>query len=213
MGQKVNPISFRLETTKNNPEWQSSWYASKKKYPELLIQDKIIRDYLQKKLYSAGVVALRIERSTKRLKLIIIVSRPGLVIGRGGKELESIKKDIIKLLPKVTGKQNIEIQVEEFKNSDLSAKLIAEKIAYQLTKRFPYRRAVLSAMEKSIQSGAKGIKIVLSGRINGAEISRREKFSQGKVPLSTIRTNIDYAECPSLTRSGYIGVKVYLCLS
>jgi len=213
MGQKVNPISFRLETTKNNPEWQSSWYASKKKYPELLIQDKIIRDYLQKKLYSAGIVALRIERSTKRLKLIIIVSRPGLVIGRGGKELESIKKDIIKLLPKVTGKQNIEIQVEEFKNSDLSAKLIAEKIAYQLTKRFPYRRAVLSAMEKSIQSGAKGIKIVLSGRINGAEISRREKFSQGKVPLSTIRTNIDYAECPSLTRSGYIGVKVYLCLS
>jgi len=177
------------------------------------MQDKTIRDYLQKKLYSAGVVALRIERSTKRLKLIIIVSRPGLVIGRGGKELEAIKKDILKLLPKVTGKQNIDIQVEEFKHCDLSAKLIGEKIAYQLTKRLPYRRAVLSAMEKSVQAGAKGIKVVLSGRINGAEISRREKFSQGKVPLSTIRANIDYAECPSLTRSGYIGVKVYLCLS
>jgi small subunit ribosomal protein S3 len=213
MGQKVNPTGFRLETTKNSPEWQSSWYADKKKYPALLIQDKNIRDYLQKKLYSAGVVALKIERSTKRLKLIIIVSRPGLVIGRGGKELEAIKKDIIKLLPKTTGKQNIEIQVEEFRHSDLSAKLIGEKIAYQLTKRLPYRRAVLSAMEKSIQAGAKGIKVVLSGRINGAEISRREKFSQGKVPLSTIRANIDYAECPSLTRSGYIGVKVYLCLS
>jgi len=213
MGQKVNPISFRLETTKNNPEWQSSWYADAKKYPQLLIQDKNIRDYLQKKLYSAGVVALKIERSTKKIKLIIIVSRPGLVIGRGGKELEIIKKEITKFLPKSGGKQNIEIQVEEFKHSDLSAKLVAEKIAYQLTKRLPYRRAVLSAMEKSIQSGAKGVKIVLSGRINGAEISRREKFSQGKVPLSTIRTNIDYAECPSLTRSGYIGVKVYLCLS
>ena len=213
MGQKVNPTGFRLETTKNSPEWQSSWYADKKKYPLLLMQDKTIRDYLQKKLYSAGVVALRIERSTKRLKLIIIVSRPGLVIGRGGKELEAIKKDILKLLPKVTGKQNIDIQVEEFKHGDLSAKLIGEKIAYQLTKRLPYRRAVLSAMEKSVQAGAKGIKVVLSGRINGAEISRREKFSQGKVPLSTIRANIDYAECPSLTRSGYIGVKVYLCLS
>ena len=213
MGQKVNPTGFRLETTKNSPEWQSSWYADKKKYPALLIQDKNIRDYLQKKLYSAGVVALKIERSTKRLKLIIIVSRPGLVIGRGGKELEAIKKDVLKLLPKTTGKQNIEIQVEEFKHVDLSAKLIGEKIAYQLTKRLPYRRAVLSAMEKSIQAGAKGIKVVLSGRINGAEISRREKFSQGKVPLSTIRANIDYAECPSLTRSGYIGVKVYLCLS
>jgi len=212
MGQKVNPTGFRLETTKNSPEWQSSWYASKKKYPEFLMQDKTIRDYLQKKLYSAGVVALKIERSTKRIKLVIIVSRPGLVIGRGGKELEAIKKDVIKFLPKVTGKQNIEIQVEEFKHSDLSAKLIGEKIAYQLTKRLPYRRAVLSAMEKSIQAGAKGIKVVLSGRINGAEISRREKFAQGKVPLSTIRSNIDYAECPSLTRSGYIGVKVYLCL-
>ncbi|MFA5827872.1 MAG: 30S ribosomal protein S3 [Candidatus Shapirobacteria bacterium] len=212
MGQKVNPIGFRLETTKNSPEWQSSWYADKKKYSALLIQDKVIRDYLQKKLYSAGVVALKIERSTKRLKLVIIVSRPGLVIGRGGKELEAIKKDILKLLPKTSGKQNVEIQVEEFKHSDLSAKLIGEKIAYQLTKRLPYRRAVLSAMEKSIQAGAKGIKVILSGRINGAEISRREKFSQGKVPLSTIRANIDYAECPSLTRSGYIGVKVYLCL-
>ena len=212
MGQKVNPIGFRLETTKNSPEWQSSWYADKKKYPLFLMEDKNIRDYLQKKLYSAGVVKIRIERSTKKLKLILVVSRPGLVIGRGGKELETIKKDVQKLQSKLLGKQNIEIQVEEFKHTDLSAKLIAEKIAYQLTKRMPYRRVVLSAMEKSIESGAKGIKIVLSGRINGAEISRREKFNKGKVALSTIRSIIDYFECPSLTRSGYIGVKVYLCL-
>jgi len=212
MGQKVNPIAFRLETVKNSPEWLSSWYAGKKKYPIYLLEDKKIRDFVQKKLYSAGIVAIKIERSVKKLKLILVVSRPGLVIGRGGKELEALKKDVIKLMSKDSGKQNIDIQVEEFKHADLSAKLIAEKIAFQLTKRMPYRRVVLSSMEKSMAAGAKGIKIILGGRINGAEISRREKFAQGKVPLSTIKSKIDYAECPSLTRSGYIGVKVYLCL-
>jgi len=212
MGQKVNPLAFRLETHKNSPEWQSSWYAGKKKYSLYLLEDKKIRDFLQKRLYSAGIVSIRIERSAKKIKINLIVSRPGLVIGRGGKELESIKNDVQKLI-KSKEKLNLDIQVEEFKHSDLSAKLIAEKISYQLIKRMPYRRAVLSAMEKAISAGASGIKIVLSGRINGAEISRREKFSQGKVPLSTLRTLIDYAECPSLTRSGYIGVKVYLCLS
>lgn len=212
MGQKVNPIAFRLETVKNSPEWLSSWYAGKKKYSIYLLEDKKIRDFIQKKLYSAGIVAIKIERSVKKIKLTLVVSRPGLVIGRGGKELESLKKDVVKLMSKDTGKQNIDIQVEEFKHSDLSAKLIAEKIAFQLTKRMPYRRVVLSSMEKAMSAGAKGIKIVLGGRINGAEISRREKFNQGKVPLSTIKSKIDYAECPSLTRSGYIGVKVYLCL-
>lgn len=213
MGNKINPIGFRLETVKNSPEWQSSWYADKKKYPILLLEDKKIRDFIQKKLGSAGIVTIRIERSVKKLKLILVVSRPGLVIGRGGKELEALKKDIIKIIAKTPGKQNIDIQVEEFKYADLSAKLIAEKIAFQLTKRMPYRRVVLSSIEKTMAAGAKGIKIILGGRINGAEISRREKFSQGKVPLSTIRSKIDYAECPSLTRSGYIGVKVYLCLT
>ncbi len=212
MGQKINPIGFRLEQIKNGPEWQSSWYAGAKDYGSLLIEDKKIRDYVQKKLYSAGIVAIRIERSTKKIKLHLIVSRPGLVIGRGGKELETIKKDLQKLIGKQNSKLNIDIQVEEFKLVDLSAKLIAEKIAYQLSKRMPYRRVILSAMEKSMAAGAKGVKIILGGRINGAEISRREKFSQGKVPLSTLRSKIDYFECPSLTRSGYIGVKVYLCL-
>ena len=212
MGQKVNPIGFRLEATKNSPEWQSSWFANSKKYPLLLLEDKNIRDFLQKKIYSAGIVNIKIERSVKKIKITIVVSRPGLVIGRGGKDLEALKKEIQKLITKENGKQSIEIQVEEFKHADLSAKLIAEKIAYQLTKRMPYRRVVLSSMEKAMSSGAKGIKVVLSGRINGAEIGRREKFSEGKIPLSTIRSKIDYHECPSLTRSGYIGVKVYLCL-
>jgi len=212
MGQKVNPIGFRLETGKNSPEWQSSWFANSRKYPILLLEDKRIRDFLQKKIYSAGIVNIKIERSVKKIKITLVVSRPGLVIGRGGKDLESLKKDILKLLTKESGKQSVEIQVEEFKHADLSAKLIAEKIAYQLTKRMPYRRVVLSSIEKSMTAGAKGVKVVLSGRINGAEIGRREKFSEGKIPLSTIRSKIDYHECPSLTRSGYIGVKVYLCL-
>lgn len=212
MGQKINPIGFRLETVKNSPQWQSSWYAGTKKYAVYLLEDKNIRDFIQKKFSSAGIVSIRIERSAKKIKLILVVSRPGLVIGRGGKELETIKKEVQKLLLKESGKQGVEIQVEEFKHADLSAKLIAEKIAFQLAKRMSYRRVVLSSMEKSISAGAKGIKVILSGRINGAEISRREKFSQGTVPLSTIRSVIDYYECPSLTRSGYIGVKVYLCL-
>lgn len=212
MGNKINPIGFRLETVVDSPQWQSSWYADKKMYPQLLLEDKRIRDFIQKKLSSSGIVSTRIERSVKKLKIILTVSRPGLVIGRGGKELEMLKKDIQKIIAKTPGKQNIDIQVEEFKYADLSAKLIAEKIAFQLTKRMPYRRVVLFAIEKAMTAGAKGIKIILGGRINGAEISRREKFSQGKVPLSTIKSKIDYAECPSLTRSGYIGVKVYLCL-
>ena len=213
MGQKINPIAFRLKTHTNSPEWLSSWFASKARYKELLLEDFKIRAALQKRLSSAGVVSIRIERSAKKLKLVLIVSRPGLVIGRGGKELEGVKNEVQKLLTKQSAKTNIDIQVEEFKNTDLSAKLIAEKISYQLAKRMPYRRVVLSAVEKAMAAGVKGIKVVLSGRINGAEISRREKFHQGQVPLSTIKANIDYAEVPCLTRSGYVGVKVYLCLT
>jgi len=213
MGQKINPIAFRLKTTSTSPEWQSSWYADKIKYKELLLEDYKIRQVLQKKLSSAGIVAIRIERSAKKIKLILIVSRPGLVIGRGGKELEATKNEVKKIIGKQNNKTSIDIQVEEFKNVDLSAKLIAEKISFQLAKRMPYRRVVLFAIEKAMSAGVKGIKVILSGRINGAEISRREKFHKGQVPLSTIKSRIDYAEVPCLTRSGYIGVKVYLCLT
>ena len=212
MGQKINPITFRLKTHSDSTQWSSSWFANQKNYKNILLEDYKIRQNLQKRLASAGIVAIRIERSAKKLKLILIVSRPGLVIGRGGKELENIKNEIQKIIGK-KNKTNIDIQVEEFKNADLSAKLIAEKISFQLAKRMPYRRVVLNAMEKATTAGVKGIKVVLSGRINGAEISRQEKFHQGQVPLSTIKANIDYAEIPCLTRSGYIGVKVYLCLA
>lgn len=213
MGQKVNPLSYRLKTSSTAPEWMSSWYADKKKYKDLLLEDYKIRQALEKKLASAGIVNIRIERSAKKIKITLVVSRPGLVIGRGGKELETTKNLVQKFLTKQNSKTNIDIQVEEFKNTDLSAKLIAEKISYQLAKRMPYRRVVLGAMEKAMIAGVKGIKVQLGGRINGAEISRREKFHQGRVPLSTIKAKIDYAEVPCLTRSGYIGVKVYLCLA
>lgn len=214
MGQKVHPLGFRIGKTKDLLPVQSSWFANKKNYSNLLLEDKKIRDFVEKKLASAGIVTIRIERFNKRLKITLVVSRPGLVIGRGGKELETLKKEITKLLPKTTLKQqSLDIQVEEFKAVDLSAKLVAEKIALQIAKRMPYRRVVLGAIEKSMAAGAKGIKVVIGGRINGAEISRREKFYKGRVPLSTLRSKIDYYECPSLTRSGYVGVKVYLCLA
>ncbi len=214
MGQKVNPHGFRLATTNDAPSWISSWFAKKGNYATLVLQDKKIRDYLEKRLVSAGVVSIKIERFNKKMKITIVVSRPGLVIGRGGKELESIRKELSKFIPKVNGKLHpVDFQVEEFKSVDLSAKLVAEKIALQIAKRMPYRRVVLGSMEKCMSAGAKGVKVIISGRINGAEISRTEKFAQGKVPLSTIKARIDYHECPSATRSGYVGVKVYLCLA
>lgn len=212
MGQKVNPTVYRLAKTKSGKTWLSSWFAGAKDYPRLILEDEKIRKYIQNKCYFAGIVNIGIKRFNKRLKIEILVARPGLVIGRGGKELDSIKTDLSRMLPTVSQSKNIDIQVEEYKTPDLSAKLIAEKISYQLKKRMSYRRIVVSAMEKAMDGGAKGIKIILAGRINGAEISRREKFSKGKVSLSTIKANLDYFEGPSLTRSGYIGIKVYVNL-
>lgn len=212
MGQKVNPTIYRLAKTKDGKTWSSSWYADAKDYPSLIMEDEKIRKFIQDKCYFAGIVSIGIKRFNKKLKIDLLVSRPGLVIGRGGKELDSIKISLSRMLPTVSQSKNIDIQVEEYKTPDLSAKLIAEKISFQLKKRMSYRRIVISAMEKAMASGAKGIKIILAGRINGAEISRREKFSQGKVSLSTIKANLDYYETPSLTRSGYIGIKVYVNL-
>ncbi len=212
MGQKVNPNIFRLAKTKTGKTWKSSWFADSKTYSKLISEDEKIRNYIEKKCYFAGVVNIGIKRFSKRINIELLVARPGLVIGRGGKELDSMKTDLSRMLSSVSQNKNIDIQVEEFKNPDMSAKLIAEKLAYQLQKRMPYRRAVISAMEKAMAGGALGIKIILAGRINGAEISRREKFAQGKVSLSTIKANLDYYETPSATRSGYIGIKVYLNL-
>lgn len=211
MGQKVNPHVYRLG---NLYTWDSLWYTNKHDYSMTLLEDVKIRKFLSAKLKNAGLVKIEIERSVNALKLRFLVSRPGVVIGRGGSNLDLLKQDIAKLLKiNPTDKKAMKIVIDEIvevKRPDLAAKLVAERIAEQLVKRMPQRRAVTQALEKSMGAGAKGIKIVLSGRINGAEIGRREKYVQGTVPTQTLRADIDYAHVPALTRSGYVGIKVWI---
>ncbi len=208
MGQKVNPISFRLGSYKN---WNSLWFATKANYSKHVVADFELRKYLNQKLKGAGVVSITIERSITAVKVTLNVSRPGVVIGRGGANLEEVKKDVEKLLKRFNeGKVKVEIRVEEVKDPELSSKLVVERIADQLAKRYPHRRAVQQAIEKVMGAGAKGVKIALSGRIGGAEIGRAEKYYQGSVPTQTLRANIDYFEQPAYTRSGYVGIKVWI---
>lgn len=211
MGQKVSPLAVRLNI---QDTWKSRWFADKKTYKRFLLDDIKLRSALMKKLHIAGISHVEIERSLKNLKIFVHVTRPGIVIGRGGTGMEDLKKFVIKTLDP-TGKlatqgPKIDIRVEEIKNPDLSAFLVANRIAEQLARRMPYRRVVNKTMEKVIQSGALGVKVMLAGRINGAEISRKEKFFIGSIPLQTLRANIDFAKVPSLTRSGYIGCKVWI---
>ncbi len=210
MGQKVNPIGYRVGVTLDA---SSKWYANKDTYKDLLLKDKQLRDLLNKELESAGLVRTEIERSVNLLKITIHVSRPGVVIGRGGASLEQLKGKIEKQVNagnRKGEKVRIDLKVEEVKKADASAKLIAEKIAGQLIKRFPHRRAISQAIEKAMATGVKGIKIQLSGRIGGAEISRSEKYFQGSIPTQTLRANIDYFEMPIHTKSGYVGIKVWV---
>ena len=212
MGQKVNPVGYRVGVTLPA---SSKWYADKRQYRTLLLQDKQLRDLLNKELENAGLVKAEIERTVNLLKITIHVSRPGVVIGRGGTSLEALKKKIEKLVDAQTKvksgeKIRIDLKVEEVKKADASAKLIAERIAGQLIKRFPHRRAISQALEKATAAGVKGIKIQLSGRIGGAEISRSEKYFQGSIPTQTLRANIDYYEMPIHTKSGYVGIKVWV---
>lgn len=210
MGQKVNPTNYRMGSTFT---WTSRWFSPIKTYSQQVLEDYKLRQYLSSKLGNAGLVAIEIERSLTTMKIIIRVARPGVVIGRGGANLEEVKKGVERVIniDKIKrDKIKIDLRVEEFKNPNLSAKLVAERISDQLIKRFPHRRAVNQAMEKVMSSGAQGVKICLSGRVGGAEIGRREKYFQGKVPTQTIRANIDYYHVPSRTRSGYVGIKVWI---
>ena len=205
MGQKVNPINFRLG---NLFTWKSKWFADPKDYSATMLEDHRLREMLNKKLASAGLVQVNIERSLTMIRVILHVSRPGVVIGRGGMNLEVVKKEVERMLnvsKQKKDKVKVDIQVEEVKKPDLSAKLVAERIVDQLIKRYPHRRAVNQAMEKVMGAGAKGVKICLAGRIGGAEIGRREKYFQGSVPTQTLRANIDYYQVPARTRSGYVG--------
>lgn len=206
MGHKIHPIGFRLGA---NASWESRWFASDRKYKDFLLEDIKIRELLQKKLRPAGITKIEIERSINKLKTIIYVSRPGVLIGRGGVGLTELKKYLLTEL-KIKDPNTLEIVPMDMKSPDLSAYLIAQSIAEQLVRRLPAARVMNQALERVMRSGAKGVRIVLAGRIGGAEISRREWKAQGSLPLHTLRSDIDFASYPSLTKSGFIGVKVWI---
>lgn len=212
MGQKVNPISFRTGVSQT---WQSRWFAGSADYARLLFEDIKLRRALMNKLNVAGVQNIEIERLPKALAIHIHVSRPGVVIGRGGQGIEDIRKYILEILD-VKGKDakapKIEIIVEEVKSPDLSARLVAQRIVGELERRMPQRRVVNKAMERTMASGAGGIKVLLSGRIGGAEIARTEKYQKGSMPTQSLREKIDYAQMPASLTRGYVGIKVWIHL-
>lgn len=209
MGNKVNPISFRLP---QNLDWQSYWFASKKSsYRKNVLEDVKIRRFLNQNLKLAGLVKIQIDRLINKMKVSLFVSRPGVVIGRGGSGLELLKRELIKIVSLNEPEKNLELDVVEVKDAELSAVLAAQRIAEQLEKRMPYRRAVIKTAERIKGAGAKGVRIILAGRIGGASIARRQKFQEGKVPLGTLRADIDYAQIPAFVpKAGYVGVKVWI---
>ncbi len=211
MGQKVNPIALRVGRT---IPWSSRWFGDKRLYVKQLFEDIKIREYLREKLKLAGVASIEIERLTRSIVITLTVGRPGVVIGRGGSGIEEVKRGLMALLTKIRGEAlkgiKVELKVQEVKNADLSAQLVAERIASELERRIPSRRVATKSMERVMQSGAKGIKIVLAGRIQGADIARREKFHNGSVPTQTIREIVDYASVAANGVRGYVGVKVWI---
>ncbi|SHK20497.1 30S ribosomal protein S3 [Desulforamulus aeronauticus] len=202
MGQKVNPKGLRIGIIK---DWEGKWFADKRNYSNLLIEDVKIREFIKRKLYQAGIAKTQIERAANRVKISIHTAKPGIVIGRGGAEVEALRKE----LEKMTGKQ-IHVNIVEIKTPDTDAQLVAENIASQLEKRIAFRRAMKQTVQRSLRMGAKGIKIACSGRLAGAEIARTEWYSEGKVPLHTLRADIDYGFAEANTTYGKIGVKVWI---
>jgi len=204
LGQKVNPISFRLGYIKT---WDSRWYAGKD-YPQLLIEDLRIRDYLKKKLYHAGVAKIEIERvasKAKKAKITIHTARPGIIIGKKGAEVDNLKKELQKMTQK-----EIFISIQEVKRAELNAQLVAENVALQMERRIGFRRAMKKAVTSTMKLGAKGIKIHCAGRLGGAEMARREWYREGRVPLHTLRADIDYGLAEAKTTYGIVGVKVWI---
>ena len=201
MGQKVHPTGFRLGINKS---WVSRWYAEND-FGKLLQEDLTIRKYLKKKLYQAGVSKIEIERATNRIRINIFTSRPGMVIGRKGAEIDQLKKE----LQGITDKE-IYINIHEVKKPDLDAQLVAESIALQLIRRVAFRRAIKKSVSTALKFGALGIKVSCAGRLGGAEIARQEWYREGRVPLHTLRANIDYGFAEALTTYGLIGVKVWI---
>ncbi len=202
MGQKVNPIALRLGI---NRSWDSIWFAKKKEYGKLLIEDYKIRSYIKKNIVNSGVANVTIERTSKKCIISIHTSRPGFVIGKKGSDVDKIKKNLSKI-----SSSEISLNIKEVKKPELNSYLVAENIAQQLVKRIAYRRAMKRAMQSSLRLGAKGIRVCLSGRLGGNEIARTEWLREGSVPLHTFRAEVDYAEAEALTTYGIIGVKVWI---
>ncbi len=212
MGQKVHPNGLRLGIINN---WQSRWFFSNKTaYRRAVAEDSRIRDHLMRKFTSASVVEVDIERQINKVLVVIHAVKPGVIIGKGGKGLEEVKHIIMQYLrkPEKNNREaKIDIKIEQVKKPFLNARYVAQTISDKLVRGMPHRGVVHNAMDKVTEAGGKGIKVQLGGRIGGAEISRREKYFQGTVPASTIREDVDFAIVPALTKSGYVGVKVWIC--
>ena len=206
MGQKIHPVGFRMGISAS---WKSRWYAKGAKYKDNVLQDILIRDMLMKKLRPAGIHAVEIERAVNKLKVVIFVSRPGVLIGRGGSGLSELKKFIMKNL-KIKNENEVEVMPMEIKSADLSEYLVLQNVAEQLNRKMRASRIMNQSNEQVMRAGAKSVRIVLSGRIGGAEIARREWKASGTMPLHTLRADIDFAIFPALTKSGYVGVKVWI---
>ena len=203
MGQKFNPHGMRVGIIK---DWDSKWYADKKNFADNLIEDHKIREFLKKKLYSANVSKIEIERAAEdKVRIIVFTAKPGYVIGKGGAEIEKLKKDV----QKITNK-NIFIDIKEIKRPDRDAQLVAESIALSLENRVSFRRALKQAMSRTMKAGALGIKASVGGRLGGADIARREFYSEGTIPLQTLRADIDYGFAEADTTYGKLGVKVWI---
>ena len=202
MGQKVNPHGMRVGVIK---DWDSRWYAREEKVGDLLVEDKKIRDYLKKTLYSAGIPKIEIERRNDVVTIFMHCARPGMVIGKDGKAIEETRLAVEKLI-----KKTVKLNIIEVRNPDMNAQLVAENIAAQLEKRISFRRAMKNAMGRAMRAGAKGIKTAVSGRLGGAEIARSEHYHEGTIPLQTIRADIDYGFAEAATTFGRIGVKVWI---
>ncbi len=203
MGQKTNPIGLRVAV---NKDWRSKWYAGKVEFGKLLAEDRKIRDTLKKKLESASVPRILIERAGTRCRVTIMTARPGVVIGRKGSEIDKLKEELSKL----TGKE-IYVDIMEIKQPELDAQLVAENVALQLERRVSFRRAMKKALQITMDFGAEGVKIRCAGRLGGAELARVETYHQGRVPLHTLRANIDYGFAEALTVYGKLGVKCWIC--
>ena len=202
MGQKVHPTGVRVGIIK---DWNSKWYADSKNFADYLVEDQKIRKFLKKKLYQAGISKIEIERTAKLVKVNLYTAKPGIVIGKGGAGVETVKEELAKLIEK-----DVNINIVEVKNIDIDAQVVAENIAGQLERRVSFRRAMKQCMQKAMKSGALGIKTAVSGRLGGADMARTEFYKEGNIPLQTLRADIDYGFAEADTTYGKIGVKVWI---